>query len=68
MKVDAKARKVDVSQRSEEERAADRKLSAEGASSVQTAGMNSLQAALARVGIKKIDFVDVSQVRPLNPL
>ena len=63
IKVDAKARRVDVSQRSEEERAADAKLSREGASTVaKTAGMNSLQAALTRAGISKHDFEDLSQV------
>ena len=63
IKVDAKARRVDVSQRSEEERAADAKLSREGASSIlKTAGMNTLQAALARAGISKTDFEDLSQV------
>jgi hypothetical protein len=52
-----------VSQRSEEDRAADQKLSREGAASVQTAGMNTLQAALARAGIRKKDFEDISQAR-----
>ena len=62
IKVEAKQRRVDVTQRSEEDRAADRKLATEGAATVQTAGMNSLQAALARAGIQKKDFVDVSKV------
>lgn len=63
IRVDAKARKVDLSQRSEEERAADKKLAERGAGTVKVSGMNSLQAALARAGVSKTDFVDLSKVR-----
>ena len=63
IRVDAKSRKVDLSQRSEEERAADKKLAEKGAGTVKVAGMNQLQAALARAGIQKNDFVDLSKVR-----
>lgn len=63
IRVDAKSRKVDLSQRSEDERAADKKLAEKGAGTVKVAGMNQLQAALARAGIQKTDFVDLSKVR-----
>jgi predicted RNA-binding protein with RPS1 domain len=63
IRVDSKSRKVDLSQRSEEERAADKKMAEKGAGTVKVSGMNSLQAALARAGVQKTDFVDLSEVR-----
>ena len=63
IRVDSKLRKVDLSQRSEEERAADKKMAEKGAGTVKVSGMNSLQAALARAGVQKTDFVDLSEVR-----
>ena len=62
LKVDAKNRRVDVTQRSEEEIEADRTLNEKGASTARTSGMNTLQAALARAGIRKQDFEDLSKV------
>ncbi|KAK9914903.1 hypothetical protein WJX75_002062 [Coccomyxa subellipsoidea] len=61
IRVDSKSRKVDLSQRSEEERAADKKMAEKGAGTVKVSGMNSLQAALARAGVQKTDFVDLSE-------
>ncbi len=63
LKVDAKNRRVDVTQRSEEEIEADRTLNEKGASTARVSGMNTLQAALARAGIRKQDFEDLSKVR-----
>lgn len=62
MKVDAKARRVDLTQRSEEERQADKALAEVGARTVKVSGMNTLEAALARAGIRKQDFEDLSKV------
>ncbi len=62
LKVDAKNRRVDLTQRSEEERAADKALTEQGARSVRVAGLNSMGAALARAGIRKADFEDLSKV------
>ena len=62
LKVDAKNRRVDVTQRSEEEIEADRTLNEKGASTTRVSGMNTLQAALARAGIRKQDFEDLSKV------
>lgn len=62
IRVDSKARKVDLSQRSEEERASDKKLAEKGAGTIKVSGMNTLQAALARAGIQKADFEDLSKV------
>ena len=69
LKVDAKNRRVDLTQRSEEERAADKALTEQGARSVRVAGLNSMGAALARAGIRKQDFEDLSKVWTLvfNP-
>jgi hypothetical protein len=66
IKVDTKTRKVDLSQRSDEEREAEKVLAERGAGSVNTAGMTMLGAALARAGIKKNDFVDLSQASPVR--
>lgn len=63
LRVDAKARKVDLTQRSEEDRALDKKLSEEGARSIKVSGLNTLGAALARAGISKKDYEDISKVR-----
>ena len=62
LRIDAKNRRVDLTQRSEEERAADKALAEKGAQSVRVSGLNSLGAALARAGIRKQDFEDLSQV------
>ena len=62
LRIDAKNRRVDLTQRSEEERAADKALTEQGARSVRVSGLNSLGAALARAGIRKQDFEDVSKV------
>ena len=62
LKVDAKNRRVDLTQRSEEERAAEKTLTEEGARTVKISGLNSLGAALARAGIRKQDFEDLSKV------
>lgn len=65
LKVDAKNRRVDLTQRSEEERAADKALTEQGARSIRVSGLNSMGAALARAGIRKQDFEDVSKVQLL---
>ena len=62
IKVDSKSGKVDLSQRDQEERAAEKKLADKGAGTINTAGMTPLGAALARAGIKKNNFVDLSKV------
>jgi len=62
LKVDAKNRRVDLTQRSEEERAAEKTLTEEGVRTVKVSGLNSLGAALARAGIRKQDFEDLSKV------
>ncbi len=62
LRIDAKARRVDLTQRSEEERALDKKLTEEGARSIKVSGLNTLGAALARAGISKRDYEDISKV------